>query len=42
MIRHDDHEDVTLIGFVFEAVVFIGLFVGLPALGFLLSGGGQP
>lgn len=41
MIRHDDHEDISLIGFIFEAVVFLALFFGGPALLFLYYWGQQ-
>lgn len=35
--RHEDHEDVSALGFIAEAVVFLVLFFGLPALAFLLA-----
>ena len=42
MRRHEDHADVSLLAFAVEAVIFLSLFFGLPALGFLLAWSGQP
>ena len=42
MHRDDEGPWVTNIGFLFEAVIFLALFFGLPVLGFLLYIGGQP
>ena len=36
------HEDVSVLAFALEAVIFLCLFFGLPALAFLLSWSGQP
>lgn len=40
--RHEDHEDITTLGFIAEAVVFLVLFFGLPALAFLYYWSAQP
>ena len=42
MHRHEDHADVSFAAFVVESIVFLGLFIGLPALAFLLAWSGQP